>query len=169
MHVYFDLEDTLIESWYDLTFLSNKIRFIKDQLKLAQEKYGEIESFNIFSFAIINEEDLNVFNINIKPDIERIFNISIKDVFIFSEENAFELAKKSGIMVLKNDKISDVFLRNQKEEIFELYAQYNKKGCISVLFDDMVGNNVKHYYSKSPLQNEDNITTTVVTVKVGKC
>lgn len=164
MHIFLDLEETVIESWYNPIFLAAKIKHIRQQIALAKQMYGDIKSLNIFSFAIIDDNDLNEFNRSLREDIERIFQIPISDVFIFSEENAFELAKKAGIMVLKTDKISDVFLRNQKEEIFDLYTQHKYVGEINILFDDMVSNTIKEYHKTSPLSNEQ--STKVITIKV---
>lgn len=67
---YFDLEETVIESWTD-PILVNKAtieRFIEE---------NGIKDVHIFSAAIWNDRDKQIFERDLKSWIERVFSINI--------------------------------------------------------------------------------------------
>lgn len=67
---YFDLEETVIESWTD-PILVNKTtieRFIEE---------NGIKDVHIFSAAIWNDRDKHIFERDLKSWLERVFNINI--------------------------------------------------------------------------------------------
>jgi len=67
---YFDLEETVIESWFD-PILVNKATiesFIEE---------NNIKDIHIFSAAIWNEQDKHIFERDLKTWIEQVFNINI--------------------------------------------------------------------------------------------
>jgi hypothetical protein len=145
MNVFLDLENTVIDDWFSCIFLNQKIDKINNILQNLSIKFNKTivnnENINLilFSAAVVNNEDLNRFNKDIKPILEEKLNLKFADVFIFSDENCFELAKQKGIKPLETDTLHDIFLFNIKEEIFNIIAKPNE---INILFDDTVADKI---------------------------
>jgi len=68
MNLYLDLEDTVIDSWDSRLIKPVQCKRIKDFMEFC--KY---EEFSIFSYAIWNDADREVFNAKIRPMLEKYF------------------------------------------------------------------------------------------------
>ena len=137
MNIYLDLEETVIDDWYSVCFLEHKILIIKDIIQNLTEKYNDYNiNLILFSAAVCNEDDVRIFEDNIKNDLENKLGIPFNSYYTFSNKNIFKLAKQNGIKKLPDDTIHDIFMFNIKEEVFNLLCKENNG--INVLFDDTV-------------------------------
>ena len=55
-HMFFDLEGVLIDSWFNPEILTDLKPII-----------GQMDCIDLFTFAIYNKEDMDLFNTSIKP------------------------------------------------------------------------------------------------------
>ena len=159
LNIFLDLEETVIDDWYSCNFLDHKIDTINDKIKsLSIDFLSEIAqdrniNLILFSAAVCNENDLNIFNKQIKPILEKKLEFKFSSEFLFSDENWIKLANKNGIKVLQDDNMQDIFNLNIKEQIFELIAIKNE---VNILFDDTVDNKITQLFdtmefNKKPL------------------
>lgn len=160
MNVFLDLEKTIIEDWTDHTLLIDNIKKIKKQLNNI-----DIKTLNIFSMAITSDKDIETFNRLIRKDIEKLFNIKIKSIIKIDNKFVENMAKLENIPFFETDFMTDIFQRNPKEELFEIFIKHNFKNEASILFDDMVSNSKKQIFDNSPLEINEN-STTIIFIKV---
>jgi len=153
MNIYLDLEETVIDDWYSVCFLEHKILIIKDIIQNLTEKYNDYDvNLILFSAAVCNEDDIKIFENNIKNDLENKLGILFSSYYTFSNKNIFKLAKQNGIKILPDDTIHDIFMFNIKEEVFNLLCKKNKG--INVLFDDTVSTKtITHSKTKEMFNN----------------
>ncbi len=164
MNIFLDLEETIIKDWYTPNLLSDKIEFIKKEITSIERRFEEkVTKVIILSFAIINDIDLEIFERTLRFEIENALNLKIDDIWICSKENLFELSRKRGVEPLAGDSVHELFLGNQKEEIFELITMNNFKEEISVLFDDTVTNSIKSIFGEELLKGK---STTQIMIRV---
>lgn len=150
MNIYLDLEETIIDDWNSGNFLPHNIRAIKNNIRELENYYGEkVEHINIFSFAIVNKSDIELFNKIFRDDIEKIFDKEIKNVVICDNKLLQRLLKPKGVQVSHDEAVQDVLTINPKAQYFDLYVKDKYPGEISVLFDDMVDNNISKTIIKS--------------------
>jgi hypothetical protein len=118
--VCFDLERTIIKSWTNHSRLVRNIDLIKSHLDTLTNP-----TFHIFSFAIYDDGDKQVFDAELKQIIEDLFGINISKVWTMDE-----MARTLNL--------------SSRQEVFDLgkqkahYALYHQDQ--SILFDDVVNN-----------------------------
>ena len=68
-HMFFDLEGVLIDSWFNPEILTDLKPII-----------GQMDCIDLFTFAIYNKEDMDLFNTSIRPKIESFFGRKVNIV-----------------------------------------------------------------------------------------
>jgi hypothetical protein len=128
--VYFDLEETVINNWFDCNLVNvHKVRsFIK---------HNNIEEIRIFSFAINNQADLDHFDKIMRSWLEQMFNIKIGHVIIEQE------VTKTIVDKYRVD-FAEVHSILNKQFCFIEYATQNHSNEHVVLLDDQVSNLTIH-------------------------
>ena len=163
MNIFLDLEETIIKDWFEPTLLLKNIEFIKKTISELMDKFLDFNlNITIFSFAIIDDKDLNIFKNTLQEAIERSLDIEINNVWVCSKENLFKLSEKRGVLPLPSDSVNDIFLGNQKEEVFNLIVDFEHRGEISILFDDTVKNSIQHIFDGDLFDNNKVVTTKIM-------
>ena len=67
--MFFDLEGVLIDSWFNPEILTDLKPII-----------GQMDCIDLFTFAIYNKEDMDLFNTSIRPKIESFFGRKVNIV-----------------------------------------------------------------------------------------
>lgn len=130
LHVFLDLEQTLIDSW-DNPWEMNSSAFFQHQLMNFDRLKTE---FHIFSFAIWDEADVQTFG-RFKFKIESFFNIQITN--IITVEQIIEAVKKvRSLQLLDDNELSQLF---GKADSWVDFCK-NHKVTKAMLFDDKVDN-----------------------------
>ena len=133
INLFFDLEETLIKSWQD-PLLCNIARCqgVKEQL----EAFDSV-SFHVFSFAISNDADKQIFFNEIQPTLEKVLNIS------FGLVPSVEEITKEVIRFTKTRfepwELPSVW---GKPRSFSDFCNSRKLSGLNVLIDDVVPNQV---------------------------
>lgn len=157
MNVFLDLEETVIDDWFSGMFLGEKIAKIKHSLDILS-KDTQITSLNIFSFAIVDENDVRRFNTVFRQPIENIFEMPINNVIMMSNDFINELLKPHNTFLFDGESVEDVFTVNSKMQSFELFCKANHAGEKSVLFDDMVENvSISHFLGEPFISDSTDI------------
>lgn len=128
---YIDLEGTVIDSWQSP---------IPINLHLRNELQGK--EVIIYSFALLGQEDMNHFDMNIRNTIEQTFSCKVKGV-VFTGAVCDILAKEDG--VIYEDEVDRILYRSQigKTESFLRYIFENGVDDNTYhLFDDTVEDRV---------------------------
>lgn len=145
---YFDLEETLITSWVD-TLLCNKEKveaFIKQH---------NVKEVHIFSAAIWDDYDKNIFEKNLKEWLEGVYNISI-----VSWPSMKDVWAKTNWKTVKFDNVSEFIMLIGKKRMFEDWCKimhHSDSHCI--LLDDS--------FEEEILTNK-NHNTTIEVVDINK-
>lgn len=121
MKLFIDLEGTVINDWFDM---------VPVMVDTMREKIGGHE-VEIFSFAVFNDEDLQRFNIDIKPTIEEVFGCKVVKCHTVEEIKAV-VQKGTGLYL----SITDFIQLFGKERAFQEFCL--KEKVSGTLFDDMV-------------------------------
>ena len=82
-HMFFDLEGVLIDSWFNPEIFAD-LKPIIDQLYCI----------DLFTFAIYNQEDMDLFNTSIRPKIESFFGKKVN--IVQSREELIPILNKNG-------------------------------------------------------------------------
>lgn len=122
---YFDLEETLITSWVD-TLLCNKEKveaFIKQH---------NVKEVHIFSAAIWDDYDKNIFEKNLKGWLEGVYNISI-----VSWPSMKDVWAKTNWKTVKFDNVSEFIMIIGKKRMFEDWCKLmHHRDSHCILLDD---------------------------------
>ena len=162
LNVFLDLEETVIKDWFEPFELTMNVMFVKEQVEVLKKRFGQNVSFHVFSFAVSDERDLEVFNEELRPWLESEFG-EVESCFMASNENLFDLAAKKGLARSDMDMPSDLF-GNMKSEAFEEFVKLNHKNEVNVLFDDVVENSEKTFFNGEMFDHEN--STKVIMFKV---
>lgn len=130
---FFDLEETLINEWGEFFIVNEKkvSKFIKTLPNNTE--------FGLFSFAVYNQKDLDLFNKEHKDFIQNVFGFKFDDNLLFTVEDIISNIKKIK-KTLKFD-FKDFFDFFDKESSFSLMSKLNEfKNCHLILVDDLVNN-----------------------------
>lgn len=134
MRVFVDLEETLIQSWFDPIPLKEKISVIKSFCTL-----NNIDKVTIFSLAIANKQDENIFFERILPLFDSMLDLEV-DVLNMGEIR--DIIECGSNIRFKLSEWSDVFPFNGKSQPFiEMIRATDisdKQNETFVLFDDVV-------------------------------
>ena len=166
-NIFLDLEETVIDDWFNGVFLLNKITKIKQKLNSIENsliaekllKKTHTKKLIIFSLAIINKEDIVKFNTKYKHVIENMFNLKIDEIVIFDEVLWTNIAKKHNITPLKTDNMFDVFNIDIKTFFFK---ELSKNNSINILFDDTTFNSFEKVFD----DEFETLKKTNITVKI---
>ena len=85
-----DLENTIIHDWDDSTFIFATMDHIKEFLD-AESPFSTI---GVFSFAIWDRNDLDVFNADLRHRIEDVFDVQLDDEWIICRDDLLPIFKK---------------------------------------------------------------------------
>lgn len=122
---YFDLEETLITSWVD-TLLCNKEKveaFIKQH---------NVKEVHIFSAAIWDDYDKNIFEKNLKGWLEGVYNISI-----VSWPSMKDVWARTNWKTTKFDNVSEFITLIGKKRMFEDWCKLmHHRDSHCILLDD---------------------------------
>lgn len=122
---YFDLEETLIDSWVD-TLLCNKEKveaFIKQH---------NVKEVHIFSAAIWDDYDKNIFEKNLKGWLEGVYNISI-----VSWPSMKDVWAKTNWKTVKFVNVSEFIMIIGKKRMFEDWCKLmHHRDSHCILLDD---------------------------------
>lgn len=122
---YFDLEETLITSWVD-TLLCNKEKveaFIKQH---------NVKEVHIFSAAIWDDYDKNIFEKTLKGWLEGVYNISI-----VSWPSMKDVWAKTNWKTVKFDNVSEFIMIIGKKRMFEDWCKLmHHRDSHCILLDD---------------------------------
>jgi hypothetical protein len=153
MHVFLDLEETLIISWDDPTFCNlQKLRkFFKDR---------EVESFSVFSFAIWDEKDRVFFCNNLKDSCESALQSKVRS-FPSVDDLVSIIGKRNRISIDRHDLLQLFGKQNSFIEFCFNEAEKNPNHDNHfVLIDDVVIDCViesKHLNLKIEIINVDSL------------
>lgn len=126
---WFDLEETLIDSWNNPILVN--IGKINEYIKL-----NNIKKINIFSYAIYGDTDKIIFDKRIKPTIEEFYGITV-DIVLTVED----MMKAMKAECIYYESVSDFMSMNKKDWAFIKYQKYTiKNGTCCTLIDDVVDN-----------------------------
>lgn len=136
-HVFIDLEDTVINNWYDKQFL------YWNNAKIAEYISNQnVSTVNIFSYAIWNDDDIQEFEKELKQPLEYEFG---KVITLYPSVQ--QIAKEA--LIFDNNKYDNEFdfiATNSKQFGFPKYILSRNKDITEpskfVLFDDSVFNMV---------------------------
>lgn len=132
MRVFIDLEETIIESWYN-PLLMNVIK-IKNILSTL-----EVSSVDIFSAAIWNDTDKQIFLLQMKEAIERVLGIKIINVISMEDVHVQTQWKQA-----KFESICEMIALIGKKRMFEDWCREKHFNEHCVLVDDSFGNSFLH-------------------------
>lgn len=132
-HLYIDLEETVIYSWWNPKCLHENIRKIKT---FAIE--NNISSCTVYSMAIFDQEESQNFYNSILPLFHNELDLEVN---VITLEEVFDLIVKNTSIHGKISEWSDIFLFNGKQDSFIQYIKAMKtENQTYVLFDDVVDN-----------------------------
>ena len=122
---YFDLEETIIESWHD-PLLCN-VGKVRDFIAK-----NNIEQIHIFSAAIWNDVDKHTFEKSLKIFLEGVFNIEI-----LSWPSMEDVWKETQWKTVKFDNVMEMIAMIGKKRMFEDWCKWmHHKDSHCVLLDD---------------------------------
>lgn len=126
--MFLDLEETIIRSWQNPTLCNiDYMRYL-----LANEK---VEEVHIFSFAIWNQADKDVFSQRLKPHLEEALGVRIRSWVSVPEVN--KVLKQFTGIVMEDWEMINVW---GKMRAFQDYCRSEYKDMECVLVDDVVPN-----------------------------
>jgi len=127
---FFDLEETLITDWHDplLCNVQKVKKWIAD---------NGVKQAGIFSWAVWNQADVDVFNKTLKTWLEGVFEIEFIEVITKNDAVRAVCFTKSLRCVDMTDVI-DIASIFGKHGIFTEWCLATKRDCICVLLDDVV-------------------------------
>jgi hypothetical protein len=126
--LFLDLEKTIIYSWYDPVII-NEDRITRIIRSIKPDKIG------IYSFAIYNNDDLELFYKTIQPEIETTFHIKIESDLTYTVEEMVET------ILQRNDTDIRKFIQEYgKQKSFSEFIKRKYKEGHFVLLDDLVDN-----------------------------
>ena len=130
--LWFDLEATIIDSW-DNPFIINEAKIFDVLKDFPHDEIG------IFSFAIWDDKDREIFNSQIKPRIEETFGIKIAHVP--TKQEMFQAIKKNHKCQFSFEDFFDFW---GKENGFSDWIRATNTGT-HILIDDMVEDCGMHF------------------------
>ncbi len=139
--IYLDLEETIINNWYDGLILGSNVNRICNTIK---ERLQPFDSMHIWSFAIYNEEEVKEFNWRLRPELEIVMRCKFDT--IFSVDSIRELVKE--YENINYDSRAEFMQLNNKFYSFIKYCQLYKNFHM-VLFDDCVPNMIMQIPDKN--------------------
>jgi hypothetical protein len=152
--IFLDLEETIINSWQDQLLVNTQK--VKDWLR----EIGATE-VDIFSFAIYNERDQEIFVRQMKPFLERVLEVKI-NTWPSVIEMAVADTKETGIYWLRDsESLGIVEYINLRGKMYGFinYVRHMYPGLANVvLLDDVVPNTTMSF-------NDDNQSIHLVNVK----
>jgi len=136
---YFDLEETLIRSFYEPNFYNQE-----NIEKLILEK--EIKEIGIFSAAILDTRDKSHFIEYIKEGLEKRYNITIVEKRILMLQ---ELADMFMEQYRVSMDVSEMLSLYGKDGIFQKYCKINyRENDHCYLIDDSYGNQTHIFHDQ---------------------
>lgn len=127
--VFLDLEETIIDSWHSGLLVN--VQVLRDFL----EK-NNVTEVGIFSFAVYNDRDLEIFNRDHKPFIERALNVTITSCVTVEQM----MKKDTAFTGIFFDNVSDFISVRGKKDAFINFVNGNVKFDKAMLIDDVVPN-----------------------------
>lgn len=127
--VFLDLEETIIDSWQSGLLVNVQV------LREFLEK-NNVTEIGIFSFAVYNDRDLEIFNRDHKPFIEKALNVTVTSCVTVEQMQKSD-TKFTGIFF---DNISDFISVRGKKDAFINFVNANIKFDKAMLIDDVVPN-----------------------------
>jgi hypothetical protein len=134
---FWDLEETCMTSWSD-GCLAN-VSKLRDWVE-----ENNVTEVTVFSFAVWNDADVEKFNREFKPMIERAFNVKVVDVVkaeTVKEVCCYEMRAAFSLSEF-------VSLWGKKRSFME-YCALTLKDCTAVLVDDCVPNMTVHFHDSN--------------------
>lgn len=140
--IFFDLEETLIESWEQPNWLSDNAEAIKTFIKIMYSAYKTPSvQFGIMSWAIYDADEKDQFKRRFAETIEDGLGIKLQDDLILSMDDWMSLVMRSSGLRISRDEIFE--MANKETILFWLLkasAADFPTGKI-YLIDDAVGHN----------------------------
>jgi hypothetical protein len=124
MEFFFDLENCLIKDWDHLLDFTND-----EVLKIFTER--KIKKISIYSWAIGNETDKQIFNERLKSHLEKFLNVKIVEVV--SKDDLIKVLKQK-FPITESYDVNDFF--GKRLSFFHFCQLSNIRNA--VLFDDTV-------------------------------
>ena len=127
---FFDLEETLITNWHDplLCNVQKVKKFIAD---------NNIKQAGIFSWAVWNQADVDVFNKTLKTWLESVFGIDFTEV-VPKETAVITVCIAKGLRCNDSTDVIDTASIFGKHGIFTEWCLATQRDCVCVLLDDVV-------------------------------
>ena len=144
---FFDLEETVIESW-DNPLLVNKTKvesFIHE---------NNISEVSIFSAAIWDDNDKVVFERQLKPWIESVFDIKIIDW-----PSMTDVWDKTAWKGTQFENVTEMISLVGKKRLFEDWCKVHHRGLFCTLLDDSFDDEIIINHSKNVIIQVVNILT----------
>ena len=141
--VLLDLEECLIDSWFDQNTLHYNIEKIKESGILNPDPSMGVNTVTvgIMSWAICGHEDVQVFNSKLRGPLEEALGVEFDKFLPLSmEEYASDMLHCRNLR-LSTDDLYDVF--RKEEVLFSLARRFGRFECKEiVLIDDAVDHNL---------------------------
>lgn len=136
IRLFLDLEDTVIDNWDDFMFIPSKCEKIRNYIK-----NNDIAEVIIFSFAIDDEKDEEIFKRQHRGDLERVLGVKVglvvtsNDVKRITGHKLLHELKYFGkqisflhyIDTIKNDNTDYVLIDDMVENLTLTYNDSNNK------------------------------------------
>lgn len=132
MKVFIDLEGTIIDEWGVNNFLIKNAEQVKETVQ-----HLLIDELNIFSFAVLNEADKELFRRELQPQIEKFFALRVK---VWSKNEIMDAVLKR--KNLNNISEFDFYSIFGKGWAFIEFCQALWTEGSFLLFDDAVENTI---------------------------
>ncbi len=130
MKVFIDLESTLIDDFDNLNLLEGNINKIKSFLKILN-----VKEILLWSFAIMNQEDIKKFNESLKDKLEKALELKIE---ILEIEKCFKDVCKANNISAEPKDLTDIFLFEPKSELLKQWLIVKGIEDHCLLIDDQV-------------------------------
>lgn len=150
---FFDLEETLITNWHDpvLTNVQKVKQWIAD---------NGVKQAGVFSWAIWNQKDVDVFNTQLKKWLESVYEIEFTEVV--TKTAAVRTVCHAKALKYEDDfdleQVAKVF---GKHGIFTEWCLARERDCTCILLDDLVPDRETFDHAKNllvKLVNVDNLS-----------
>lgn len=129
MEVFVDLEETLVQSW-DNPLLCNV------QKLTTWFKNNNVTEVHLFSFAVWNDKDRDIFVKDFQPFLENAFGV--KFVTVPTVEEMMKVDTK--VTGLRFENLTEFISIRGKVGAFQSWCRLHPSGDTCILFDDVVPN-----------------------------
>jgi hypothetical protein len=146
---FFDLEETLITDWHDPVLC--KVQRVKQWIT-----DNNVKQAGVFSWAVWDQKDVDVFNSTLKNWLEGVFEVEFVEV-VPKKDAVREVCVVKGLQHNNDLDLLDAASIFGKHGIFTEWCLARERDCVCVLLDDAVPDRVT-------IDHDTNVTVKLVNV-----